>query len=312
MDNIKGFTLIELMIALGLGLLIVAAGFSIFLSGQRSAVVQSGMGELQQNANFGLSILAHDIRHANLNTDSALKVNNTIEGSGIIFSEKNMPTDFTFDEKFYTQDVLDEGASETKSDQLTIQYVPHYEKNVTETKDKDGKTVEHVKYTFNGVDCEGNKFDFDKSRTIVQRYYLKENPKVTGQLASYSLYCDAGYYVEGDKTVTGMAANAQPIMEKVDAFKIRLGVKNSAGKMRYMTIKEYTELTSTNNNIQSIEVGVLSRSTLPMSAESLINNTKVFAVAGSNLTLKQVQKDGPKYLRAAFSQVVALRNTLEG
>ena len=312
MNNIKGFTLIELIIALGLGLLIIAAGFSIFLSGQRSAVVQSGMGELQQNANFGLSILAHDIRHANLNTDSALKVNNTIEGSGVIFSAKNLPTGMTFDKTFYTESALNDGATDTKSDQFTIQYVPHYTKTANGTKLVDGKSVEQFKYTFNGVDCEGNQFDFDKSRIIVQRYYLKENTTVAGQLASYSLYCDAGYYVEGDKAVTGMNANAQPIMEKVDAFKIRLGVKNAAGEMRYMTVKEYTDLTSTNNNIQSIEVGVLSRSTLPMGAESLVDNTKTFVVSGSNLTLKKVQKDGPKYLRAAFSQVVALRNTLEG
>jgi type IV pilus assembly protein PilW len=47
----------ELMIALALGLLIVAAGLAVFLSSQRSLGLQSGMSELQQNANFGLSLL---------------------------------------------------------------------------------------------------------------------------------------------------------------------------------------------------------------------------------------------------------------
>lgn len=80
----SGFTLMELMIALALGLLIVAAGLAVFLSSQRSFNLQSGMGELQQNANFGLSLVAHDLRHTNLNTVSAQKINNLVNGSGII------------------------------------------------------------------------------------------------------------------------------------------------------------------------------------------------------------------------------------
>ena len=39
----SGFTLMELMIALALGLLIVAAGLAVFLSSQRSLGLQSGM-----------------------------------------------------------------------------------------------------------------------------------------------------------------------------------------------------------------------------------------------------------------------------
>lgn len=45
--NQKGFTLIELMIAITLGLLISAAALMIFLSSQRSLAIQGGMGEIQ-------------------------------------------------------------------------------------------------------------------------------------------------------------------------------------------------------------------------------------------------------------------------
>ncbi len=87
----SGFTLLELMIALSLGLLIVAAGFAVFLSSQRSLGLQFGMGELQQNANFGLSLVTYDLRQTNLNTDSSQKVNNLVKGSGIIFKKKIYP-----------------------------------------------------------------------------------------------------------------------------------------------------------------------------------------------------------------------------
>ncbi|EXS61342.1 prepilin-type N-terminal cleavage/methylation domain protein, partial [Acinetobacter baumannii 1406589] len=59
----QAFTLIELMVALALGLLIVAAGLAVFLSSQRSMGLQSSLEGLQQNANFGLSSLTHDLRH---------------------------------------------------------------------------------------------------------------------------------------------------------------------------------------------------------------------------------------------------------
>src|SRR5690606_23165137 len=87
-----GFTLIELMIALAVCLIIVAAGLAIFFSSSRSLNLQNSMGELQQNANFGLSVVTHDIRHANLNTLSSQRVNNITNGSGVIFTKENLPT----------------------------------------------------------------------------------------------------------------------------------------------------------------------------------------------------------------------------
>ena len=87
----SGFTLIELMVALTLGLLIVAAGLAVFLSSSRSLGLQSGMSELQQNANFGLSLVTHDLRHTNLNTVSSQRVNNITNGSGVIFKKENLP-----------------------------------------------------------------------------------------------------------------------------------------------------------------------------------------------------------------------------
>lgn len=74
--NQQGFTLLELMISLAIGLLVVSAATAIFLSAQRSLGFQLGMGDVQQNSNFGLAMLTHDLRHANLNTPSNQKINN--------------------------------------------------------------------------------------------------------------------------------------------------------------------------------------------------------------------------------------------
>jgi type IV pilus assembly protein PilW len=165
----SGFTLMELMIALALGLLIVAAGLAVFLSSQRSLGLQSGMSELQQNANFGLSLITHDLRHTNLNTVSAQKINNLVKGSGIIFKKENLPfslhTLTGLETELTTLQAKDDDNTSGKSDRLTIQYTPE---------------------TTTVLNCEGTSVGTAAAPAsdlvIVQRYYLAESPQqITGE-----------------------------------------------------------------------------------------------------------------------------------
>ena len=305
----SGFTLMELMIALALGLLIVAAGLAVFLSSQRSLGLQSGMSELQQNANFGMSLVTHDLRHTNLNTASSHRVDNYNDGSGIIFKKDNLPTALqatpNLEAEFVTLQNKDTDNTTGTSDRLTIQYTP-----ATST-------------IFN---CEGVQVTGASSKTIVQRYYVAESPQqVTGEPTSYSLYCDAASY-DGAGLV-GLNTNAQQIMQRVDAFKVRLGVKNPAGQLRYMTINEYITAvdairaacatpivedtcSKTYLNVVSMDIGILSRSTGTIGAEANLNTQTSFDVAGTPVTLKGVATVNKRYLRQAVNQVVAIRNTL--
>lgn len=336
-----GFTLLELMIGLVLGMLIVAAGLAVFISGQRSLMLQGGMNELQQNANFGLAMLTHDLRHANLNTPSTQKVNNKQVGSGIIFLAKdgsgagtagNLPVSLaTVNTGFFTTQGKDTDATTGKSDQLTIQYIPAYTKKVTgkacpktKTTCSANEQVDVATYSFNGIDCEGGKIEFEEqyaAPVIVQRYHIKEDTnQISGQPKAYSLYCDAGHYVDGDSTITGMnslTADGQQLMQRIDAFKIRLQVKDKDKNLRYMTIDQYKTLmadTVTDSkdyaNVTGVEIAILARSTSPLNSENLIDNTKSFNILDSNVTLSNTQKNGSKFLREVFSQMVAFRNTL--
>ncbi|MDA3579929.1 PilW family protein [Acinetobacter ursingii] len=323
----NGFTLLELMVALTLGLLIVAAGLAVFIGGQRSFALQGGMNELQQNANFGLAILTHDLRMTNLNTPSTQKVNNKQVGSGVIFVGGNLPSSLSGKvDGLLTAQGVDGDATAGKSDQLTIQYVPF---KVTQkdckkdTADKDGNCTDENKEDvihYKTVDCEGNNIDFTEPRTIVQRYHLKpDTNQITGQPKAYSLYCDAGDYKDGDTVITGMAsatANGQQLMQRIDAFKVRLEVKGPDKKLRYMTIKEYTDLMSSITdekqyyNVIGVEIGLLARSTSPLNSEKLIDNTKPFEIIGNKISLNDDQQKGSKFLREVFSQAISFRNTL--
>lgn len=58
----SGFTLIELMISLTLGLLIVAAAIQLFITGITSYKLQKAMAHIQDNASLGLNFIVDDIR----------------------------------------------------------------------------------------------------------------------------------------------------------------------------------------------------------------------------------------------------------
>lgn len=89
----SGFTLVELMIALALGLVVAAAATMLFLTSQKSYVLQSGMADLQDNANFGLNYITKDIRLTNLNIIKADVNDQTQYGGLVLTSSANATKD---------------------------------------------------------------------------------------------------------------------------------------------------------------------------------------------------------------------------
>lgn len=267
----QGFTLIELMISLILGLLVIAAALAIFLSGQRSLNMQTGMSELQQNSIFGLSQLTHDLRHVNLNTTTTYQISKTTPGSGVIFNTTNysgINTEYVTAENKTTTNM------NKNSDQLTIQYLP---------------SVKDM------VNCEGTVLT-DITTPVVQRYYIQA---VTG--GRYNLMCDAG----GSNGAT-LGQNAQVLLQDIEIFKVRFGVKNSDGNIQY---KRPSQIADT-DIIVSAEVGVIARSSSSVGRDSDINKpTKPFALFGEDIRLKNATAADSAYLREVFSQAIVFRNS---
>ena len=296
----QGLTLLELMVALVLGLLIVAAGLAVFLNAQRAMGFQTSMGDIQQNANFGLSMLTQDLRHANLNTPSAQRVNNKLVGSGIAFDGVNFPSSVNTntDDKFTAQSESDD-ATKGKSDQITMQFMPDVRGD-------------------DQFDCEGNAMV--AGRTYVYRYYLDRlpnNQQIEGSLDRFGLYCDAGYYVSN--SMVGLGENGQLIIQNVDAFKVRLLVKNPDGNLRYTTINDYRNTLMPASvvdekqyvNVAGVELGLLVTSAQSIGADASLNTRTEYMIAGQEVELQDNTNNG-KYLRQAITQFVGLRNTLGG
>lgn len=323
----QGFTLIELMISLVLGLLISAAVMQIYIANVRSATLQeAGSSVIDANV-FGIPVIEDHIRLANLGL--AGQVNDTSEGSGIVLTQagnlkgikltanKEVPLALLTN----TGDVTTVGsgnqwsaktATNTASGQLTLQF----------------RAPQDM------YDCEGNlalgprEVSINKVKKIIdgqiviERYYLQaQDSSKPNQL---SLYCDAGKYITEDmdnyeeqgrsgksstvltekNVIKDFGDKGEVVIQEMDYFDILLGTK-SGSVVRYYTVKQYTD-SVTKPEIISIKIGGIIRSNNAVQTSALTNEFPVF---GKTIKLKTDATDvEKKYLRFAFQNEVALRN----
>ena len=329
-----GFTLLELMIALALGLVIVAAAITLFITGQRSYSVQQGMSENQSNANFGLNIIAKDVRHTNLDGASG-GLNDRKKFGGIVLSSStnsfedtanggvklaNLPTTIptssaplvllsrsngqavgTGNQWTGASNVELASGGAINSDQLVILYLPI------------------ITGTF---DCEGNAINLADGY-VIQRYFLRAdaNAATTEPNRPLALACDAGRIAVGDPTAISNYGDAgQIIMQRVDHFRVLLGIEQGTGaalRRRFVDVNTYmgfpSSATAVRPNIVSVQLGVLSRSTQAVGNDNVVKNDQEFTILDQTVKVKSVTgTTPPKYVRQVVVQTVALRNAARG
>ena len=69
--SINGFTLVELMVSMGIGMVILAAVTTTFMSQTRIYNAQEQINEMQQNARGALDIIAREVKMAGYNPNGA-------------------------------------------------------------------------------------------------------------------------------------------------------------------------------------------------------------------------------------------------
>ena len=280
----SGFTLIELMISLVLGLLISAAVIQVYLTNTKTASTQKSGSELQEASVFGLQQLESHLRLANLG-NSVTSITDTTAGGGIVISPKNIGLESTDTSKnlYFTRNGGDSNITGINSDQLMIQF-----KNTTGVKI---------------ADCESA--DIDPKATVIERYFIRSS-STTGQ--GLLLACDAGRIT--DTGITGLSANYQSggseVILGVDQFKILLGIQtdapSDAGLMRYLTASEYLALSGTKPPITAVKIGLIVRGSSPVIGSDVATS---FKLLGATQPLKSGQ---PKLVRTTYESTTLLRN----
>lgn len=311
----RGFTLIELMIALVLGLLVSAAAIQIYVVSVRTGTTQSGAADLQDVSIFGIQGLEKELRIANLGSTTTLNtttpgISNNTPDAGIVLSQANVMgvSATTFGDNLLTRTGNADtpattgngwkGVSGTnqQSDQLTIQYT-----NITGS---------------DQVDCES--FTVPVDAKVIERYFLKAVTDSNSNVIGYSLRCDAGRV---DPKGTGVLAAApasgsipaipgfgdagQEVMTNIDQFKVLLGVQSPAGQLSYLSPAIYNSLETTSPiyraPIVAVKVGIIARSAKPIVASNIPMTFSLFGV-------NNVVANNTSYLRRTYESTTMLRN----
>lgn len=78
--QVAGFTLVELMIAMLLGLIVVGGALSVFLAGQNSYTTNTALADVQENSRVAFEMLMQDLRAAGLTgCDNGAPVANVLQ-----------------------------------------------------------------------------------------------------------------------------------------------------------------------------------------------------------------------------------------
>ena len=284
-----GFTLIELMISLVLGLLISAAVIQVYIINTRTLTVQQSASEVQDSTIFALQSLEEHFRLANLGNPITSITSESNHG-GIVLTPTNLGIVGTASNDLAKLLTISAGAdslsnTNTASDQLTIQY-----KNVTPN---------------NMFDCEGGEIVTGSSEWVVERYFVR---LATGANASATtkdlvLACDAGRVANTGGAVTGLGVKNEVIVPAVDQFQILLGVQTNVTQSTYMSPTTYLTL-SDKPPITTVKFGAIVRSTTPLITSK--DNDR-FQIFGIDQTLNK-DTTRTKYYRRSYESTVLLRN----
>lgn len=318
-----GFTLIELMVALALGLILVAAATQLFIGGILSSRLQKANAEIQDSGVFGLDYIARDIRLVNYGNVVNPQLDDTTPWGGVILTgstaTNNNNINFvpnTGTNTYIVDSLLSRGAGDTAST------VNNQWKGLSNIQNSSNTAVQSDQLTMqfiapsNMTNCEGvNVLAGD---LVVERYFLRLDNNGSSQ-QDYALACDANTPsnppVAQPTSVSGLGDAGQIILPRIDHFHVLLGAKDTAGNFAYYTIPQYrvaaqaardTSPAQLPPRILSIQLSVLARST-NNAQNRAIDPNQTFVMLDQAV---HASDTNTRFLRRVYSMTIALRNAM--
>ncbi len=338
----SGFTLIELMIAIVLGLLITAAAIQVLVTSQGGLRSQQAVSDLQMDGAFAIDSIVQNVRMANfgaMSTDrqGAFVMNASTPLGGIVLTATDSKAPKPITDANILMDTADMAdiasasavgksnlASGAKSDRLTIQ-----------------RRVQRTTYS-----CDGKEVIATKSspKQLIESYFVRQVGTKNTDLglactsAVYAKQPAGGYALvefDSDTVLSGktlkdlLTAQGEVLIDRVDHFHYLLAIDtntNSAiapanARLGYVTVADYMSLPNPNPKpnqnpkprprIVAIKMAVLVRSATPTSS-GIKNSDQEFDILeqkNQKLDTSTVAKAGePNYQRQVYEPTIFIRN----
>ena len=279
----QGFTLIELMISLILGLLVSAAALQILYTNSLSSNIQSAGSKIVDTNTFGLDYLTKQIRKANYGIlssqsfflnhrtpqggivltapDDLAVFGNTVGGKTVPsnlrgLSKKNQlisDTLLTRSASSLSGSNVKFGSTALSSDQLTIQYKVSSDNQVdcqSRNVMKDDYVIERYFVRDGGLACASAIYTY--SETTAKKDATNQNAINIDKYKKPIKQSDGSFNRDTSDTTQNLAGSGEIIIPNVDYFRVLLGVSDSKNfstnpstyKLTYMPIP--TPITTVN------------------------------------------------------------------
>lgn len=317
--NQSGFTLIELMISITLGLILVAVAVQLLMSGQVNYRIQTSASSLQDSGVFGIHYVAKNIRLANhgnagaMNDESlygGIVLSNQTSGSATPLADGNLKDIKIGNTVLSGSNLISANLNNNsafsgypKSDQLVIMY-----QAPMNTFTCDGKKVKGPEKT---------NTNYAKGWYVIERYYIKN--EISKNKAD--LNCSSAMFVATGEPVpqtfeattisdvntltTNYASNAgEMIARNVEYMRVQLIIRHVNGSTRTLGIDEY--------NAIPLSVTVKHRpAVIGVNLGWLVRSTeKVAGATKTNFTVldQAITSTNDGYMRQVYTTTIALRN----
>ena len=291
-SRIRGFSLIELLVSMVIGLVVVGAVLVSYISSGQTGKRQAAYSEMNENAQIGLTMIRQDLLLAGYAKGTQIQTVAGVKSFGKTFATKPI---FGCAGGFSAPNsvaVTDPACASGASPGIEI----IYEADLTNTvpsgaypSDCLGNSLQYVAQT---VTVGGNAIDYYQTRN---RYYL-----TTGTSGRSELHC-----ASAAKNSAGNAIAGQPLVDNVEAMQILYGEAASAGSrqiVRYVAANAVTDW----QNIISVRTCLLMRSADQVL--SLEDTSSGLAGYLDCASASQTSADG--YVRRAYFLTTTLRNKM--
>ena len=333
-----GFTLVELMVSLVLGLLISAAALQIFYTSSVNEQRQEASSQIQDNATFGWSQIQQHIRRANYgakptpasNTDQYYMTHLTPQGGVVLTAPTGTTVPDTTVKTWLDGNlsglVLD--GSAISSDLLTTNESAESRSNVEGVDNSDQLTIQYQVSEAGAFNCQGTSVP--QGFYVIERYFVRaeglacasaiyeydQNTAGSSTGIDISTFKDPD---ETDSTPNTLDGNGSIVIPNVDYFRVLLGISSSVdfatdpdnARIAYVPIPADPS-TLGSNRIFAVQIGILARSSNP-TATSQSNDALRFNILDkTNSALNETAAEGATNLRTVYESTVLIRNARGG
>lgn len=327
----NGFTLIELMIALVLGLLISAAALQIFYTTSVNNNRQKAGSQIQNNTVFGVDDFSKHLRRANYgansNTTSGYYLNHLTPQGGVVLTRPTSTTETAGTTTVTTWtgsnlNGLKNGSSALPTTILSANAPANSASNLTTNTKSDQLTIQYQAYQDDMFTCDGE--EIDKDDYVIERYFVRNDTTVTPN--SLGLACASLTYAydEALATTSGIdvsadladfIGNGTIVIPNVDYFRVLLGTTaqdNFAADPTSLALVYQPlpsdPMTLAGRRIVSVQVGLLIRSDTPTVSKQENSILRFNVLDRRNQQLNPAANSGSKYLRNVYETTTLIRN----